>query len=305
MYTSAAKAGGDAFSPNHELSNPTTVFLHTDTCLLEAVQKGDDKAIQQILSAPDVDPNIFSAPDEPLILVALKQGHDRIVRLLVEKGASVKDFDANGKNVLHYLACTSKVEIIQFLIKQGADVNTRDSEDKTPLHYAAAVNNRESTLVLVENGAGPDFRDTHQMTPLGEAAKHGSLEVCKFLLSIGVDANHKDVNDMSAIHHACRGGYLPIVQILLESQVRFSQTSTGETELMLAVEARAPNIVKTLMDSKAKAGLTNRKKMTALHFAAKIGSVRSAQLLSSNKAVLDCQVSIYIRQALERCHVLK
>ncbi len=71
----------------------------------------------------------------PPIILAAKDGHFEIIKLLLEHGADADSRDSSGRNPL--MLCHSNPEMVKLLIEHGADVNARDTDGNTPLHYAA------------------------------------------------------------------------------------------------------------------------------------------------------------------------
>ena len=72
--------------------------------------------------------------------------------------------------------------------------------------------------------------------------------------------------------------------------VRLTQTATGDTELILATEAGALDVVRYLILNRSDVNQANRKKMGALHYAAKIGNVAITNLLCAHGADINIQV---------------
>ena len=92
----------------------------------------------QDLQNPDVDPDDRWI-DSPLLLAALN-GHTRVVRLLLEAGASIEwqHPEDNAMRALHYAASEGHLEVVRVLLEFGADKDPRDSFGKTPSQLAAA-----------------------------------------------------------------------------------------------------------------------------------------------------------------------
>ena len=94
---------------------------------------------------------------------------DKIVRLLIQKGADVNVRDQYGDTPLHQALWGADFDKIAWLlIQQGANVNARDKEGKTPLHKA-----RDSKIVqlLIQKGADVNARDKKGRTPLSIALR--------------------------------------------------------------------------------------------------------------------------------------
>ncbi len=161
-----------------------------ETPLLWGAREGQYE-IAEFLIAKGADVNIHSGDTltSPLHLAA-EMGHERLVRLLLDSGASVdlKDrvghtpairaMQQNHRNVvailaeagaeinLHLAAYLGDVATAQRLIETGSNVNVRDDLGYIPLHYAAQQGQAEVTGLLIDNGADVDAEDNDGNTPL-------------------------------------------------------------------------------------------------------------------------------------------
>lgn len=85
----------------------------------------------------------------------LSQGHEAVVRVLLECGANVEDHNENGHTPLMEAASAGHVGVAKILLEYGAGINTHSNEFK------------ESALTL--------------------ACYKGHLDMVRFLLSAGAD----------------------------------------------------------------------------------------------------------------------
>lgn len=88
--------------------------------LLHAVDRGDSTAVSSLLSR-DIDPNIRFpiVGSRPLILAAAK-GHQEMVELLLDRGASVDASDYTGWTPLHAAIYGGHADVVQLLLERGA-----------------------------------------------------------------------------------------------------------------------------------------------------------------------------------------
>jgi ankyrin repeat protein len=82
----------------------------------------------------------------------VEKEHARIVRLLVEHGASLDAASESGETLLHLAARHGRVEAARFLIESGLDVNAPTQSGLTPLHYAAQM--PDGGWVFAGDGSG-------------------------------------------------------------------------------------------------------------------------------------------------------
>ncbi|CAH1639209.1 unnamed protein product [Spodoptera littoralis] len=74
---------------------------------------------------------------------------ERILRLLVEKGAVVNDPDApGGRQSLHFAAMSNNIRLINILVDLGADLYAVNHRNQTPKEVAAIFNCKEAFGLL-------------------------------------------------------------------------------------------------------------------------------------------------------------
>ena len=256
--------------------------------LAVAVQRGDIPTVEKLLmtgSRSELNMDV----DEPLLMLAMRYGHDMMLRCLVSHGADVDQYDGNGKTLLHYLACTNKLDLCEFVLNAGANTNVRDNENKSPLHYSSAVNQVEMARLLMRAGADPQAYDHGQMTPLLTSAAHGCTDVCRLLLASDVNQQHRDLKAFTGLHHACQAGSIACVDLLLNHGMVFSPTLSGDNELMLAIESGNVMLVQKLLDYGINVNMMNRRRLSALHYAVKANNMEMVRMLCARGAIVDLQ----------------
>lgn len=131
----------------------------------------------------------INAPDlrgAPPLFYALLHERPNVVRLLVEKGASIDMKAERDWQPIHIAAASGSVPPVSklmtyMLIAKGADINAKTKEGYTPLHSAAASGNVETIRLLLSRGASPDLKDAEGLTPLALAEKRQQTEAADFL----------------------------------------------------------------------------------------------------------------------------
>jgi ankyrin repeat protein len=68
---------------------------------------------------------------------AAQEGHEAVVRLLLDRGADIKSKTENKKTALHLAAREGRTSVVQLLLDRGADVGATDEDGKTALDRAA------------------------------------------------------------------------------------------------------------------------------------------------------------------------
>ncbi len=168
--------------------------------LHDAAQAGDVDTVKTLLaSGVDIDETDFSTGTA--LHIAVGQGNERIVKVLIEHGADLEaKSELNSARALHLAADFDELAIIGYLLDNGADIEGRDGELRTPLHRAAGAGLSRGVELLLEHGAKIDIREGYfGTTPLQQAADNGRLETVKLLLDRGADINAVDQRGFSAL----------------------------------------------------------------------------------------------------------
>ncbi len=154
----------------------------------------------------------------PLMLAACG-GYSPIVRILLNKGASISIANDHGITAMHFSARAGHLAVTKLLVKAGANLEARDNQGYTPLHVAAGETGRSEVVrLLIDSGANPNSRLRDGGTPLCVAARDGCFEAMKVLLRANADPLL--TRDTSGDAHvpldiAARGGHLDMVRELI------------------------------------------------------------------------------------------
>ncbi|KAI5837221.1 ankyrin repeat-containing domain protein [Morchella snyderi] len=149
----------------------------------------------------------------PLILAAIND-HERVVRLLLAKGADVKAITMWNETALHWAAWAGHEAVAVALLEHGAPLEDLGSDLQTPLIEAARENHEGLARILLEHGANIDTRNVDHDTPLNIAAERGFLGMISLLLAHGADLTIKN-HSRSPLHSAAYAGRVAVVDFLL------------------------------------------------------------------------------------------
>ncbi|XP_015374320.1 PREDICTED: integrin-linked protein kinase-like [Diuraphis noxia] len=107
---------------------------------------------------------------------AAKEGHLKIVEMLVQRGARINSTNRGDDTPLHLAAAHGHHEIVHLLLKNRADINFTNEHGNTPLHYACFWGYEAIAEELIENGALAALANKDGDTPLdkgkGPILKH-------------------------------------------------------------------------------------------------------------------------------------
>ncbi len=131
--------------------------------------KGTDKVsspywgFKTIRSRPDV--NLADKKGKTPIAIVAKQGHSKLLKLLVEEfGADPLLPDNEGKSPLSIAASENETGCLRVLLSCKADVNGRDTNGWTALHHAASKGNLGIIRRLMRRGAEAEIKDKEGKT---------------------------------------------------------------------------------------------------------------------------------------------
>lgn len=191
---------------------------------------------------------------------------------------------------------------LRALLARHADVNAVQPDGATALAWAAHWNNLEMVKLLLAAGANPAVPNRYGATPLSEAAGAGDAAMIEALLNAGADARTLTTPDgETVLMTAARTGNAGAVRVLLDhgANVNAKEDYRGQTALMWAAAERHADVVKLLLDHGADWRIESESRettipklsaassitpmarggLTAFHFAAREGDVRTGQVM--------------------------
>ena len=197
---------------------------------------------------------------------AARSGHEKVVGLLLSRGADLCATDHCGGTPLH---AARNSQIAEMLLQAGADPNAicflRYFDEALGWHFAGsplntAGNDIALIRILVGHGAQLETSDhITSRTALHYAAARGNIDAVKALLEFDADpnamcelVNYGTQNRMTPLHYAARQGHKEIVQALLKSgaQPGLLGGNGSETAADLAREAGYEEIASFLAGAK-------------------------------------------------------
>ena len=197
------------------LCDKGAVFSHNDMdrALLEAVYGGKSEMLDYLLgkcAEAGTLTNINYAPEiDSALSTAVSQKDERVIHLLLEKGANMDARDHYGSSALTVAVSEGNLAIVQLFLEKGADVKALDSQHGTTLISVASGNyNSEETnrlaiaSLLLKRGIAVNATNADGKTALMNAAYLRRAGLVELLLDNGADAMIKDKNGNDAFFYS-------------------------------------------------------------------------------------------------------
>ncbi|KAH7146161.1 hypothetical protein EDB81DRAFT_883583 [Dactylonectria macrodidyma] len=127
------------------------------------------------------------AEDQTALMVASREGHVRVMEVLLSHGALADAVNSEGKTALIMAVEKGVLDAVQVLLRWGADPNHMTFDGDTSLSTAAEKGWKDLVQLLLRRGANPDLHSTNGWTPLMRAVRHGHRSIANVLLDKNAD----------------------------------------------------------------------------------------------------------------------
>ena len=188
------------------------------------------------------------------LVEASTNGHENIVRLLLDKRADVNARSSGFYgNALEAASAGGHEHIAQLLIDAGAAVNAQSSGHYgNALQTASACDHENIVRLLLDKGADVNARGGLYGSSLQVASDRGHENIVRLLLDRGADVNARNDRNDTALSEASVRGYENIVRLLLDKGANFNaRNDRDDTALSVASRRSDENIVRLLLDEGA------------------------------------------------------
>ena len=286
------------------------------TALAYAVEEGDKRATEYLLQQGSY-VNHFDDVGNSVIGLAMEQGHQEIVDLLLAAGASLNpDWENDSGNThLHDAAGGGCTEQVRELLRNGADVSLQTTDEKcTALMSAAMRGHTETVLELLKHGAKLRQKDAYDKTVLenavamdspcftllfqeakkqkwvtkdllsellDEAINAGNCDHACFLLQSGAEFDAEQ-NGWHYLSTALRNQHEPLLLLLEKAGAQYDALTPdddGVTHLMLAAEYGSPELVEQFLEDEANVHAMDNDEVNVMTYALRGGSEEVISLL--------------------------
>ncbi|KAL8855435.1 MAG: hypothetical protein Q9178_007924 [Gyalolechia marmorata] len=205
----------------------------------------------RLLLASSVDINAYGGRYGTALIAAASQGHESIVKLLLDHGAEV---DAEGSSVFSTALSASSYfgyrSIAALLLDKGATPDLRRHNDDTALELACEGGHKAIVELLIDRGSDVNLRRAGGYGfPLSAASERGFYDIVCLLLQKGADVNNQGGHYQNALQAAASAGSEPIVQLLLDRGAHVNMQGGAFGDPLRAASIRGHHtIVKILLE---------------------------------------------------------
>ena len=208
------------------LMNAESYMINQQDCvgstpLLRAAENGHEGVVKLLLER-DADPNCPDKYGRAPLRGAAFAGHEGVVKLLLAR----EDVDPNspdegGDGPLGWAAIGGNEGVVKLLLeRKDIDPNRLNKDGRTPLWWAAGYGHEAvAKLLLEQENIDPNSPGEDGLTPLVCAAIGGHEGVVKLLLEReDVDPNNPNKAGLTPLWYAAIGGHEGVVKLLLERE---------------------------------------------------------------------------------------
>jgi ankyrin repeat protein len=208
---------------NHQINPPYKTYLDKESKdVIMCMSNGYMNFIKLLLERADLirhkDMRGFS-----LLHRAVDASDYSLVKILIGHDKSCVDdvTTHEGKTALHFACDRSHERLVKFLLDSGASVNVLTDRDVTPLHFAIKGKHRDIVKRLLMKGAETDVIDCHRgHAPIHSAVINHANDIVELLFAHGANIDIKERwNRYTVLHLAWKAENMVQLENLLENHV--------------------------------------------------------------------------------------
>lgn len=208
-----------------------------------AIMNGHVDAVRDLLNF-NANPNLMNEGGEtPLTLTVIYSNNSQRTREILKLLLNIRRIDLNfpneeGERAIHIVAYNGKVDLVRILIDRGASLNFLDHNDNNALHHAtmnySSPRTEETVEFLLSRGVNPDARNMQGNTALHNAADSGRTNLIKSLLRMMADENIQNGDGNTPLHIAAMNGNIEVVRLFVYYGAELTINNAGYSAADLA-----------------------------------------------------------------------
>ncbi|KAM0074821.1 hypothetical protein ACKRZS_013130 [Fusarium odoratissimum] len=221
---------------------------------LEAASRNGHEKIVRLLLENGAQVDMYDEDYGTPLMSALQGGHIGVVQLLLDSGANINAQAGRFGTALQTASFCGELHVVQTLLDHHADVNLLGGICGSALQAASFQKHEAVTRMLLEAGADPNVWKLGPLLDNGSALYIASREGCPDIVQLLVDYG-ADVNALSgpfgtALQVAAIRGNIKVVEVLLRCNNIDLDARGGMhgTALRAALYANCHSIVQSLIE---------------------------------------------------------
>jgi ankyrin repeat protein len=261
---------------------------------LQAASYQGHERVVQLLLEKGADVNVQGGYNGSALQAASYRGHEKILQLLLERGADVNAHSGYYGSALQAASFEGHEKISQLLLEKGADVNAKRGYYGSALQAASFKGNVKILRLLLERGADVNAQGGYYGCAVQAASFEGHEMVLQLLLERQADVNTQRGYYGSALQAASYGGHDRVVQLLLDNGADINAEGGWHGNALQAASYRGRRkVLQLLLERGANINAVGGHNGSALQAASSRGHMKVAQLLLEKGADVDAQGGNY------------
>lgn len=228
------------------------------------------------------------------LMAAAMKGDVEIANLLLDAGADVNGTQASITPLMGAIY-ESRRAMVRLLLDRGASLTSVNNTDSTPLHLACVQVDVQIPAMLLDAGANIEAVQVAGLRPLHDALLDGFEDAAHLLIDRGATLEDLDGKGNSALHLIGGVDDAPLMAKLIGTAKSVDQTNQdGETPLLALClwqgRGRTESILPALtalLDAGANANAVGQMGARALHYLARSGDGVAIEKVVARGAHVD------------------
>lgn len=225
---------------------------------------------------------------------ASANGHEKVVKLLLDKGANINAQGGVYGNSLQAASANGHEKVVKLLLDKHAYINIRGGQYHSALQAALVRNHKRVVQLLLDKGANTNAQGGYYGSALQTAVIHCDEEVVQLLLDKGANVNTQAGHSGNALQAASVTGKIVLLQMLLDKGANINAQGGNHGNALQAALARGHrSAVQLLLDKGANIHAQGGVYGNILQAAAFNADEKVVQMLLDKGANINAQCGAY------------
>ncbi|KAH7186154.1 ankyrin repeat-containing domain protein [Fusarium flagelliforme] len=225
---------------------------YNETLLESGVEQGNERIVQLLLDRGAYDGSLGESQNKNVLCTAASKGYLGVLQLLLDYGADIESKDAYGQTALFAAASEGHLPIVECLLRCRAKIEATSLNGETPLIRAAKGQHIRTVRHLLHHGANTEARKQRGMNALMIAMKYRDFALAQTLLDYGADINAvDDLNETALVQRIVRGDEESLGYLLDHGASTKEVARSKRPLVLIATEHQSERILSFLLENDA------------------------------------------------------